>query len=76
MIMVLKEQTFFPSLLTVDTPYIRTHHAQPIAFPVSFLKSQNPIDYLVLQVSFATFRWNETSYIENREWDRMTLQMQ
>ena len=37
---------------------------QPIAFRVSFLQSQNSIDYLILYISFATFRWKETNSIE------------
>jgi len=37
---------------------------QTIAFEVSFLQSQISIDVLVLEVSFATFRWKETKVIE------------
>ena len=49
---------------------------QPIACEVSFLQFQSSIDYLVLYVFFATFRWQETNQIEIGEWDRKTLQMQ
>ena len=34
---------------------------QPIAFGVSFLQSSHSINYLVLYVSFATFRWKATT---------------
>jgi len=37
---------------------------QPVAFRGSFLQSQISIDDLLLQVSFATFRWKETNGIE------------
>jgi len=49
---------------------------QPIAFGVSLLQSRISIDNLVLYVSFAAFRWQETKEIEIEDWDLMTLQMQ
>ena len=49
---------------------------RPIAFGVSFLQSQISIHDLVLQISFATFRWKETNKIEIGDWDYMTHQTQ
>jgi len=48
---------------------------QHIAFGMSFLRSQISIDDLVLQVSFATFRWKKTN-VEMGDWGWMTLRMQ
>ena len=48
---------------------------QPIAFEVSCIQSQISIDHLVVQVSFATFRWNETNEIDIGDWDWNRLQM-
>jgi len=38
-------------------------HVQSIEFGVSFRQSQNPIDDRVIHISFATFRWKETSLL-------------
>ena len=43
---------------------------------MSFLHSHISIDVLVVDVFFVTFRWKETTEIENGESDCMTLQMQ
>ena len=55
---------------------IESSLVQPIAFGVSFLQSRNSINYLVLYVSFAAFRWKETYESETANCDWVTLQMQ
>jgi len=54
------------SLLIVATPYVRIHvHIRSVAFECHFSNLKNSIDYLVLYVSFDTFRLKETNEIEH-----------
>ena len=53
-----------------------SHMSQSIAFGESFLQSRVSINSLVLYVSFATFRLNETNWIEIGGFDGMALHTQ